>query len=216
MNKNQKKYDKNIKKRISREKKKKSKLLRKYLAFSSIGLIGFLFILGLVLPGLPIQFWNNDIPDGNWRKVADMGWGILPNINVAHDPYTSKPATSGPFLDEKWGCPIRWGFHEDQSTDECLLSNLARGGVNIQFDCNKNDDGCEELINNLKNSFVGANVGEIVVIPYSGLNKKITLTAWNYIDEFDEFDKERIGQFIEVFLNNPTLAPFYEKKGYLD
>ena len=88
--------------------------------------------------------------------------------------------------------------------------------MNIQFDCNKSDEGCEDLVNNLKNSFIGANESEIVVIPYSGLNKKITLTAWNYIDEFDEFDKARISQFLEVFLNNPTLAPFYEKKGYLD
>ena len=39
---------------------------------------------------------------------------------------------------------------------------------------------------------------------------------WNYIDEFDNFDKLRISQFIEVFLNNPTLSPFYSKKVYLD
>tara|TARA_B100000073_G_scaffold348436_1_gene367260 strand:- start:2627 stop:3277 length:651 start_codon:yes stop_codon:yes gene_type:complete len=216
LNKNQKKYDKNIKKRISREKKKKSKLIRRYIAFSSIGLIGFLFILGLVLPGLPIQFWNNDIPDGNWKKVSNMGWGILPNIDVVHDPYNSTPATSGPFLDEKWGCPIRWGYHEDQSTDECLVSNLARGGVNIQYDCSLDDPSCVQLIDNLKNSFTGANLSEVVIIPYSGLNNRIALTAWNYIDEFDEFDKVRISTFIDTFLNNPTLAPFYEKKGFLN
>ena len=65
MNKNTKKYKKNIKKRIHRDKKQKTKKLRRYLAFSSIGAIGLLFILGLVLPGLPIQFWSNDIPDGD-------------------------------------------------------------------------------------------------------------------------------------------------------
>ena len=216
MNKNNKKYLKNIQKRTNRESKKKSKLIRKYIAFSSIGLIGFLFILGLVLPGLPIQLWDNDIPDGNWEKVSNMGWGILPHINVAHDPYNSTPATSGPFLDEEFGCPIRWGYHDNESTNECLLSNLARGGVNIQYNCDKDDENCKALISNLKSNFTGANLSEIVIIPYPGLNKNITLTAWNYIDEFDDFDKVRIWQFIDVFLNNPTLSPFYSKKGYLD
>ena len=97
-----------------------------------------------------------------------------------------------------------------------ILSNLARGGVNIQYDCDKDDESCKILVSKLKSNFLGANLGEIVIIPYKGLNKNITLTAWNYIDEFDNFDKLRISQFIEVFLNNPTLSPFYSKKGYLD
>jgi hypothetical protein len=48
------------------------------------------------------------------------------------------------------------------------------------------------------------------------MDNLITLTAWNYIDRLNEFDKERIWKFIDVFLNNPTLSPFYAKKGHLD
>ena len=169
MNKNTKKYKKNIKKRIHREKKQKTKNLRRYLAFSSIGAIGLLFILGLVLPGLPLQFWNNDIPDGDWEYVSNMGWGILPNIDVPHDPYTSKPATSGPFLDEKWGCPVRWGYHDDIFPDECTLSNLARGGIIIHY----KSGAPIEVVDQLKKSFVGANVSEITIAPYNDMDNLI-------------------------------------------
>ena len=212
MNKNTKKYKKNIQKRIHREKKQKTKKFKRILAFSSIGAIGLLFILGLVLPGLPFKFWNNDIPEGDWEYVSNMGWGILPNIDVPHDPYTSNPATSGPFLDEKWGCPVRWGYHDDIFPDECTLSNLARGGIMIHY----KQGAPKEIVEQLKATFLGANLSEITIAPYNDMDNLISLTAWNYIDRLNEFDKERIFKFIDVFLNNPTLSPFYAKKGHLD
>ena len=212
MNKNTKKYKKNIQKRINREKKQKTKKFKRILAFSSIGAISLLFILGLVLPGLPFKFWNNDIPEGDWEYVSNMGWGILPNIDVPHDPYTSNPATSGPFLDEKWGCPVRWGYHDDIFPDECTLSNLARGGIMIHY----KQGAPKEIIEQLKANLLGANLSEITIAPYNDMDNLISLTAWNYIDRLNEFDRERIFKFIDVFLNNPTLSPFYAKKGHLD
>ena len=212
MNKNTKKYKKNIQKRINREKKQKTKKFKRILGFSSIGAIGLLFILGLVLPGLPFKFWNNDIPEGDWEYVSNMGWGILPNIDVPHDPYTSNPATSGPFLDEKWGCPVSWGYHDDIFPDECTLSNLARGGIMIHY----KQGAPKEIVEQLKATFLGANLSEITIAPYNDMDNLISLTAWNYIDRLNEFDKERIFKFIDVFLNNPTLSPFYAKKGHLD
>ncbi len=212
MNKNKKKYKKNIQKRINREKKQKTKKFKRILAFSSIGAISLLFILGLVLPGLPFKFWNNDIPEGDWEYVSNMGWGILPNIDVPHDPYTSNPATSGPFLDEKWGCPVRWGYHDDIFPDECTLSNLARGGIMIHY----KQGAPKEIIEQLKVTLLGSNLSEITIAPYNDMDNLISLTAWNYIDRLNEFDRERIFKFIDVFLNNPTLSPFYAKKGHLD
>lgn len=212
MNKNTKKYKKNIQKRIHREKKQKTKKFKRILAFSSIGAIGLLFILGLVLPGLPFKFWNNDIPEGDWEYVSNMGWGILPNIDVPHDPYTSNPATSGPFLDEKWGCPVRWGYHDDIFPDECTLSNLARGGIMVHY----KQGAPKEIIEQLKVTLLGSNLSEITIAPYNDMDNLISLTAWNYIDRLNEFDRERIFKFIDVFLNNPTLSPFYAKKGHLD
>ena len=212
MNKNKKKYKKNIQKRINREKKQKTKKFKRILAFSSIGAISLLFILGLVLPGLPFKFWNNDIPEGDWEYVSNMGWGILPNIDVPHDPYTSNPATSGPFLDEKWGCPVRWGYHDDIFPDECTLSNLARGGIMVHY----KQGAPKEIIEQLKVTLLGSNLSEITIAPYNDMDNLISLTAWNYIDRLNEFDRERIFKFIDVFLNNPTLSPFYAKKGHLD
>ena len=212
MNKNTKKYKKNIQKRLNREKKQKRIKFKRIVGFSSIGAIGLLFILGLVLPGLPFKFWNNDIPEGDWEYVSNMGWGILPNIDVPHDPYTSNPATSGPFLDEKWGCPVRWGYHDDIFPDECTLSNLARGGIMVHY----KQGAPKEIIEQLKVTLLGSNMSEVTIAPYNDMDNLISLTAWNYIDRLNEFDRERIFKFIDVFLNNPTLSPFYAKKGHLD
>ena len=161
---------------------------------------------------MPFKFWNNDIPEGDWEYVSNMGWGILPNIDVPHDPYTSNPATSGPFLDEKWGCPVRWGYHDDIFPDECTLSNLARGGIMVHY----KQGAPKEIIEQLKATLLGSNLSEITIAPYNDMDNLISLTAWNYIDRLDEFDRERIFKFIDVFLNNPTLSPFYAKKGHLD
>ena len=59
-------------------------------------------------------------------------------------------------------------------------------------------------------------MSEITIAPYNDMDNLISLTAWNYIDRLNEFDRERIFKFIDVFLNNPTLSPFYAKKGHLD
>ena len=35
------------------------------------------------------------------------------------------------------------------------------------------------------------------------MKTRIALTAWTYLDKFDEFDAERITDFIEAHINSP-------------
>ena len=74
----------------------------------------------------------------------------------------------------------------------------------------------KEIVEQLKAILLGANVSEVTIAPYNDMDNLISLTAWNYIDRLNEFDKERILKFIDVFLNDPSLSPFYAKKGHLD
>ena len=38
---------------------------------------------------------------------------------------------------------------------------------------------------------------KLIVAPRPQLDTTIALTAWNYIDKFDDFDKDRVGRFID-------------------
>ena len=49
----------------------------------------------------------------------------------------------------------------------------------------------QEIIDQLRNAFEGSNVSEVTIAPYNDMDNLITLTAWNYIDRLNEFDKER-------------------------
>ena len=42
----------------------------------------------------------------------------------------------------------------------------------------------------------------MLVSPYSDMENKIALTAWEYLDAFDVFDQKRIMLFIETHVNS--------------
>jgi len=124
--------------------------------------------------------------------VADLGNEHIPSTTTPHISYNSRPPTSGPHLNPK----ADWGIHDQQIPDELQLHNLEDGGVLIQYDCDQQD--CLELVNQLR-AVSGKYKDKVIVAPYSGLDQKIALTAWNRIDTFDEFDEKRITAFIKTF-----------------
>ena len=50
--------------------------------------------------------------------------------------------------------------------------------------------------------------GKIIMAPYPGMESRIALTAWNYLDTFEEFDEERIVAFIEAHESSPNAPEF--------
>lgn len=124
--------------------------------------------------------------------VADLGNEHIPSATTPHISYNSKPPTSGPHLDPK----ADWGIHDKQIPDELQLHNLEDGGVLVQYDCDGQD--CSDLVSQLK-TVAEKYKDKVILAPYSGLNNRIALTAWNRIDSFDEFDEKRITTFINSF-----------------
>ncbi len=125
-------------------------------------------------------------------SVADLGNEHIPSATTPHVAYNTKPPTSGPHLDPK----ADWGIHDEQIPDELQLHNLEDGGVLIQYDCDGQD--CSDLVNQLK-TVARKYKDKVILAPYSGLDNRIALTAWNRIDSFNEFDEERITTFINSF-----------------
>jgi hypothetical protein len=99
--------------------------------------------------------------------------------------------------------PVRWGVHEDFVADEYRVHNLEHGGIGIHYFC---PEGCDELERELADIVNRAVDGALKVLmsPYPGMETRIALTAWNYIDQFDELDEERIKEFISDHESSPN------------
>lgn len=159
---------------------RKLKKISIYMVVSSVvlwGLFGLYKLATRPLPGTP---------------VADLGNEHIPSAQTPHSAYNSKPPTSGSHLDPK----ARWGIHDQQISDELQLHNLEDGGVVISYDCDGED--CTVLVEQLK-QIASKYKDRVILAPYAGLDTRITLTAWNRIDAFDEFDEKRVTSFISTF-----------------
>ena len=170
--------------------------------FTGVGLIAGLFILALILPGLPLaDMFTGSAPDGPGQKVATQGRDhVAPG--QPHPEYSTRPAVSGWHYDQPLA-PISWGIHDKVWEDERLIHNLEHGGIGIHYNC---PDGCDELVRDLSriaNRSLGENL-KVVLSPYPDMPTRIALTAWTFLDAFDEFDEGRIIEFIESHESSPT------------
>ncbi len=168
-------------------------------------MIAIVFIVALFLPSLPISI-GHDGPTGDAGvRMSDQGTRHI-NEGQEHPPYNSVPATSGWHYASPLA-PVPPGVYDTPIPNEQLLHNLEHGGVGVHYNC---PDGCDDLVEQL--SGIVSGVTEIVMSPFPGLDTRIALTAWTYIDKFDEFDEDRVRTFIGDHLNSPV-APEYTARG---
>jgi hypothetical protein len=78
-----------------------------------------------------------------------------------------------------------------------LIHNLEHGGIGIFYDC---PEGCPELEGQLSEMAQRGVEGglKIIMSPYAGMDHRISLNAWTFLDQFDEFDRDRIENFINA------------------
>ncbi len=62
----------------------------------------------------------------------------------------------------------------------------------LQYNC---PDGCDDIVQGLTD--IASSYSHTIVAPYSGMDATIALTAWGWIDKFDEYEQIRIVDFIE-------------------
>ena len=148
--------------------------------------------------------------------VVGLGWGLISlakraeankpgelvrsmgndhiNESDPHEPYNTIPPTSGPHAGT-----ARWGNSFSQISDESQVHNLEDGGIGIQYDCDKSEESCDKLINQLLDVMVPYK-DKVFMGPYEGIGNRIALTAWQRIEKFDKFDEQRIINFIEEYI----------------
>jgi hypothetical protein len=143
---------------------------------------------GDINTGGPVPIDNND--GGQHIPVGQAGVG-----------YSERPATSG----QHWNttrdtpagvpAPADWGVYDFPLPDEVLIHNLEHGGIGFHYDC---PDGCEDVVNDLED-ILPRNKSQFIMSPYSGMEKRIAITAWLHHMFLDEVDEERILEFIDAY-----------------
>ncbi|MFQ5924833.1 MAG: DUF3105 domain-containing protein [Dehalococcoidia bacterium] len=120
---------------------------------------------------------------------------VMPVVHIAdvqspHVPYNSNPPTSGPHV----SLLARWGIHSDPIPPEVQVHNLEHGGVLVQY----SSLASAALIGQLE-GVVSRYEDHVILAPYFNMDSQIALTAWGRIDKFDEWDEDRIVEFIEAY-----------------
>jgi hypothetical protein len=121
--------------------------------------------------------------------IADEG-----NLHIrppAKAQYNSYPPTSGPHYDGL----APWGIHLSPIPNELQVHNLEDGGVMVQYNC---PEDCSELVSQLT-SVVERFDTNVILAPYTDMEFRIALTAWNRLETLDDFDEARILRFIREY-----------------
>lgn len=112
------------------------------------------------------------------------------------------PPTSGPHAPR----PAPWGVAGAPLPKEVPVHNMEHAGVVVWYNCN----GAPQALGpaecqSLRSSLAGmvedmASGGRLVVMTeHPEMRTRIALTAWRYLDAFDDFDEARIRAFIDTF-----------------
>lgn len=139
------------------------------------------------------------------QKMDDLGRkhvaaGSLPN-------YPGDMATSG----DHYGDWIRAGVYETPLEDGNLIHSLEHGYVILSYKCKVQSEKLEEATESgevneecdrrkeqLSQIYNKKDKRKLIIVPRPNMDTKITLYAWNYLLKLDQFDEEKIIQFIDT------------------
>lgn len=129
------------------------------------------------------------------EELPNQGNRHLESLTEIHEPYNSKPPTSGPHRGNK----APWGISDAQIPDEIQVHNLEDGGVIVHYDRTQVTTTTIQQLETIVRPYY-LKSKSIILEPYAGMESPITLTAWTKIDRLQTIDKERIEQFIKTYI----------------
>jgi len=146
-----------------------------------------------------IKFQAVTTPVG--QQIPDEGAAthIDPSTTASYKNY---PPASGPHYAQPAG-PADWQTVASMQ-EGVFLHNLEHGGIVILYDC-PGGNSCDALRNQLQNYVKNLapaepqfNEVKIVMSPYSrGMQKKVAVLAWHYLEFLDGYDQNEITRFYE-------------------
>ncbi len=131
--------------------------------------------------------------------ILELAQDHIP-VGSKRPDYNSNPPTSGPHYPN----PANWGIYDKPLPDEQLVHNLEHGGVWISY----RDPGDQELIGKLK-ELAGKYSLKVIMTPRPENDSAIAVAAWGRLLKLDTFDKAKIQEFIDAFINRgPEQVPY--------
>lgn len=157
-------------------------------------------------------FWASSKPLPG-VKIADLGREHVPLGTVVE--YNSNPPTSGKHYAD-W---VRAGVYDNPRDDRNLVHSLEHGYVILSYKCNSPsgarsekleeatgggevDEECNQRKEQLSQIYNKKGKRKLIIVPRPNLETNFTLTAWTYLDKFDEFYGMRIEKFIDAHRDN--------------
>jgi len=126
------------------------------------------------------------------EEVASQGNTHIADVNTAHAPYNSNPATSGWHV----GRLANWDSYDYTLPDELLLHNLEDGGVILWYRSGTPEENSERIA---RLEPIARGYPKTVIVPRDDLETTYTLTAWTRLQRFDDIDEEGMRAFLEAF-----------------
>jgi hypothetical protein len=169
-----------------------------------------LFIIGGILGAAAVAILIVALALNHMAQVSNAPVGqAVPDEGRTHvDPSTAPtyqfyPPASGPHYSVAGSAPVPWKTIGTLQEGQ-YIHNLEHGGIAILYDCPSGTD-CTTLKNQLENYVKNLapteptfNEVKIVMSPYSrGMQKKVALVAWDYIQFLDGYDQNAITRFYE-------------------
>lgn len=121
--------------------------------------------------------------------------------------YRNRPPSSGPHYERT----LRYGVFEREMEPGYWVHNLEHGGIVLLFNC---ADACPNLVQQLRQVYTSApasqkhGVVKLSAVPYRDMDHRLAAVAWGYVDEMDEFDRDRVLAFYRDHLDHgPEDAP---------
>lgn len=127
------------------------------------------------------------------RRMPDEGFQHVPEGTPG--TYGHQPPTSG----QHWPRWARWDFYTREVPPEIWVHNLEHGGTVILYRC---DTPCPDLIQQLRglyDTFPKSKHGHVklLITPHQKLGTRLAILAWTWLDELDQFDRERLLRFYQ-------------------
>ena len=180
------KRQRRLERREQRSEVEQRRRTRQRIRMAGIGALGL-----VALAVIAFGFWFAFLQPRPGESVSTSGDG---NHNGAPSGgYSTSPPTSGPHS----GSVPNWG--EQEAVPEVLqVHGLEHGGVLVQYNC---PEICTELVQQLR-SITRQYNSKVILAPYANMDSLIALTSWGKIDLLEEFERERIAEFVDKNRNN--------------
>ena len=159
---------------------------------------GIILVVAIAIAALvvfmpkPVAAQGHQVPiEGNRQHVA-QGQVIQ---------YRNRPPSSGDHYDQ----PAGYGFFQREIPTGNWVHDLEHGGIVVLYRPDLCDDTCQSQLQDVYNSapssalFPGTR--KMLVGPYQDMDHAIATVAWGWLDEMDQFDKDRILAFYKTHVD---------------